>query len=123
MAEHRELVERFISSLEARDWETWAALLHPDVVYRIPQTRERIRGRERYLQFNQEFPGDWHLRSKLVIADESHGVAWFEWRLAGNSDDAMAFFEFSDGLITHITDFWPEQYEPPAGRGHLVERW
>jgi len=39
-----ELAERFIASLEARDWEGWAALLHPGVVYEIPQSRERIRG-------------------------------------------------------------------------------
>lgn len=123
MADHRDIVERFISSLDARDWETWTALLHPDVVYEIPQTRERIRGRDRYLQFNQEYPGDWHLRPKVVIADEAHGVVWFEWLLDGDVDDAMAFFEFTDGLIAAITDFWPEQYEPPAGREDLVERW
>jgi hypothetical protein len=35
----------------------------------------------------------------------------------------MAFFEFTDGLITGVTDFWPEPYEPPPGREHLVERW
>ncbi len=123
MADNRDLVERFIDTLDARDWATWSALLHPDVVYEIPQTRERIRGRERYVQFNQEYPGDWHLRPKLVIADDEHGVAWFEWRLGDDVDDGMAFFEFSDGLITRITDFWPERYEPPPGRGHLVERW
>jgi len=22
-----------------------------------------------------------------------------------------------------VTDFWPEPYEPPPGREHLVERW
>jgi ketosteroid isomerase-like protein len=123
MPDHRDIIERFISSLEARDWAAWAALLHPEVVYELPQTRERIRGRARYLQFNQEYPSDWHLQPKLVIADDGHGVVWFEWRLDGNVDDAMAFFEFSDGLITHITDFWPERYEPPADREHLVERW
>jgi ketosteroid isomerase-like protein len=120
---NRELVERFIASLEARDWDTWAGLLHPAVVYEIPQSRERIRGRDRYLQFNQEYPGDWHLRPKVVIADEQHGVVWFEWRLDGRSDDAMAFFEFTGGLIRRVTDFWPEPYEPPPGREHLVERW
>jgi hypothetical protein len=41
---HRELVERFITSLEARDWDNWARLLHPGVIYEIPQSRERIRG-------------------------------------------------------------------------------
>jgi acyl-CoA synthetase (AMP-forming)/AMP-acid ligase II len=55
---NRELVERFIASLEARDWEAWTGLLHPGVVYDIPQSRERIRGRDRYLRFNQEYPGD-----------------------------------------------------------------
>ena len=120
---NRELVERFIASLEARDWDTWAALLHPAVVYEIPQSRERIRGRERYLRFNQEYPGDWHLRQKIAIADERHAVVWFEWVLDGHADDAMVFFEFANGLITRVTDFWPEPYEPPPGREHLVERW
>jgi ketosteroid isomerase-like protein len=32
-----ELVERFIASLEARDWDAWAGLLHPGVVYEIPR--------------------------------------------------------------------------------------
>jgi SnoaL-like domain len=120
---NRELAERFIATLEARDWDAWAGLLHPAVVYEIPQSRERIRGRDRYLRFNQEYPGDWHLRPKVTIADERHGVVWFEWLLDGRTDDAMAFFEFAGGLITRVTDFWPEPYEPPPGREHLVERW
>jgi hypothetical protein len=27
------------------------------------------------------------------------------------------------GRIARITDFWPEPYEPPAGRAHLTERF
>jgi len=120
---HHEIIERFIASLEARDWDTWAGLLDPAVIYEIPQSRERVQGRDRYLRFNQEYPGDWHLRPKLVIADEQHGVLWFEWSVDDHRDDAMAFFEFTGGLITRVTDFWPEPYEPPAGREHLVERF
>ena len=91
MGGNREIAERFIASLEARDWEAWTALLHPDAVYEIPQSRERIRGRDRYLRFNQEYPGDWHLRPKVVIADEQHGVVWFEWDLEGHIEDAMEY--------------------------------
>jgi ketosteroid isomerase-like protein len=117
-------VTDFIESLERRDWETWSSLLHRDAVYEIPQTRERIRGRDRYLRFNQEFPGDWHLTLRVAIADEESGVAWFIWEVDGSEPaDAVAFFTFSDGLITSVTDFWPEPYEPPSGREHLVERW
>jgi hypothetical protein len=94
------------------------------VVYEIPQSRERIRGRDRYLQFNQEYPGDWHLRLKVAIADARNGVAWFGWEVDGTEpSDGIAFFTFSDGLITSVTDFWPETYDPPPGREHLVERW
>ena len=120
---NRALVERFVTSLEARDWDTWAGLLHPDVVYELPQSRERIQGRDRYLRFNQEYPGDWHLRPKVIIADDRNGVVWFEWRVGGQGDDAMAFFEIAGGLIVRVTDFWPEPYEPPPGREHLAERW
>ena len=123
MSGNRERAERFIATLEARDWAAWAELLDPAVVYELPQSRERIRGRDRYLRFNQEYPGDWHLRPKVTIADERHAVVWFAWSLGDQSDDAMAFFEFDGGLITRVTDFWPEPYEPPPGREHLVERW
>jgi SnoaL-like domain len=123
MGDTNQLVERFISSLEARDWDSWADLMHPEVVYELPQSRERIRGRDNYLRFNREYPGDWHLAPRTILADESAGVAWFDWRVGDQRGDGIAFFRFDDGLITHVTDFWPEPYEPPTGREHLTERW
>jgi hypothetical protein len=114
----------FIESLERREWEAWAGLLHPEVVYELPQSRERVTGRDGYLRFNKEYPGDWHLRLKVAIADDANGVAWFGWDLPDEEPaDGIAFFTFVDGLITSVTDFWPEPYEPPPGREHLVERW
>jgi hypothetical protein len=50
-------------------------------------------------------------------------VVRFDWRVADEGAEAMAFFTVADGLITHVTDFWPESYDPPPGREHLVERW
>ncbi len=104
----QDLIERFFTTLEARDWDAWVQTVHPDVVYVVPQTRERARGRDTYLRFNREFPGDWHLRPKLVLADDEHGVIWYAARY---------------GLIASVTDFWPAPYDPPPGREHLVERW
>lgn len=119
-----EIAEQFVGLLDARDWSAWTALMHDDVVYEIPQTRERIRGRDRYLRFNQEYPGDWHLAPKVVVGEGDHAAVWFEWRVDGEPPaDAQVFFELRDGLITRVTDFWPDPYDPPPGREHLVERW
>lgn len=125
MTETQGLAVRFIETLEARDWDALAALLHPDVRYEVPQTAELIRGRDNYLRFNQEYPGDWHLQVKRTISQGKHAVAWFGWTGGGGSDDGdgITFFEYDgDGLITGLTDYWPERYDPPPGREHLVER-
>jgi ketosteroid isomerase-like protein len=116
-------IRAFASALEARDWPAFAALLHSDVVYEVPQTRERIRGRERYVQFNAEYPGDWHLEPRVVLADDHDASLLFRWQLDDEDALAIAFFELSDGRITKITDFWPEPYDPPPGREHLTEQW
>jgi hypothetical protein len=124
MSDKNSLVRRFIETLEGRDWASFSELLTPEVVYELPQTRERIRGRDAYVEFNREYPGDWHLRLKVVISDDANGVAWFDWRVGpGESGDGVAFFSFEGDRISKVTDFWPEPYDPPVGREHLVERW
>ncbi|MEV1174504.1 nuclear transport factor 2 family protein [Nonomuraea sp. NPDC049784] len=120
----RRAVHAYVESAERRDWEGLSALLSDDVVYEMPQTRERIRGKPAFLQFNMEYPGDWHLEVRRVVADGRHAAAWIDARVGGERQDACVWFELSDqGLISRIVDYWPEPYDPPSGREHLVERW
>ena len=123
MSNAKDLVAAFADTLERREWAAFAELLDPNVVYEIPQTRERIRGRDRYVAFNAQDPGDWHIEPLVVVGDDHNGSLLFRWTLAGESSLAIAFFEVGGDTITKVTDFWPEPYEPPAGREHLVERW
>jgi ketosteroid isomerase-like protein len=118
------IARRFLETLDAREWAAWADLLADDVVYELPQTRERIRGRAAYQRFNMTYPGEWHLTPKVVIGDGERAVVWFGFTHDGEAGEAQAFFEVGpDGLITKVTDFWPEPYEPPARPPGLVERW
>lgn len=129
----RGAVEAYWSSAEARDWTAFGATLAEGVVYELPQTRERILGKERYLRFNEEFPGDWHVRVERIVVDAEgrQAAARTGFTVTGDQAgeaplemDAIHFFTFDEkGLITGVTDFWPESYEPPAGREHLVERY
>jgi hypothetical protein len=114
-------VGAYLRALEARDWDRVQELLDPDVVYELPQTRERIVGRQSYVRFNRDYPGDWHLEPRMVVEDDAQGAAWFRWLVGDEQGDGIAFFEIDHGAITRVTDFWPEPYEPPPGREHLTE--
>ncbi|GIG67589.1 nuclear transport factor 2 family protein [Phytomonospora endophytica] len=120
----RAAVEKYWTTADARDWDAFATLIAEDVVYELPQSRERITGKEKYLQFNREYPGDWHASLYRVVAEADGGVSWIRMEDGGETVDAVTFFETNaEGLFVSITDFWPESYEPPAGREHLVERY
>jgi hypothetical protein len=96
--------------------------LHPDVVYELPQTRERVRGREAYLDFNITFPGDWTIQVSRVTADDVLGAAEIVLRVDAQIMPAVVFFEFTDGLIARVTDYWPESYEPQVRISKFIER-
>ncbi|MFF4248171.1 nuclear transport factor 2 family protein [Streptomyces sp. NPDC001822] len=122
----RASVEAYWAAADARDWEAFAATLSDDVVYDLPQTRERVLGRDRYVRFNREYPGDWRVRIERIVADGEgrQAAARTCFAVAGEEISAVHFFAFDAvGRINEVTDFWPEPYEPPAGREHLVERY
>lgn len=125
-ADLRATVERYWTAADVRDWDTFEATLADEVLYELPQTRERIRGKERYMAFNREYPGDWRVRVERVVADGDGRQAAVRtlFMEGGQESHAVHFFTFdAQGRISGITDFWPEPYEPPAGREHLVERY
>ncbi|MGN7248730.1 nuclear transport factor 2 family protein [Janibacter anophelis] len=117
------LITEYWRTCEARDWEAFGALVAPDIVYREPQTREIVRGREDYVAFNQTYPGDWHITVERVIAHDGDGVSWTTVVVGDESMTGLCFFRFEDGVITEIDDFWPEPYEPPAREVPVVDRY
>jgi hypothetical protein len=51
-------------------------------------------------------------------------VSWTHFTVGLEEMYGISFFTGGeDGRISAITDFWPEPYEPPAGRDHLAERY
>ena len=122
MENTRAVIEAFWAAAEARDWTAFGELLADDVVYELPQTRERLRGRDAYVRFNREYPGDWHLDVRRLVADGSRAATWVQFRVDAEEMTGITFFELDEtGRITSVTDAWPEPYDPPAGRAHLVE--
>jgi len=119
-----ELLTTYVAVLEARDWAALTALLHEDVVYRLPQTREVVRGRDDYLRWNTEDPDGWHLRLVEAYGDGAGAAARLSVRIDGEPGtvDALVFVRAAEGRLVEITDWWPEPYDPPPGREHLATR-
>jgi predicted ester cyclase len=125
MNDSHKVVAAYWAAAEARDWETFGDLVAENVVYEGPQTRERVRGRAAYVRFNIEgFPGDWHLAVDRIVGEASHAASWIRFSGENGTQFGLCFFDLDDdGRIARIADFWPEPYELPAGRAHLVERY
>ena len=120
-----EVVAAYWAAAQARDWAAFGALLADDVLYRGPQAREQVRGREAYIRFNAEgFGCEWHIAVQRIVGEGQHAVSWIEITVPEGTDTGLCFFDLADdGKIALITDFWPEPSELPASRAHLVERY
>ena len=126
MTHAHEVVAAYWAAAEARDWDAFGALLADDVLYRGPQTREQVRGRDAYIRFNVEgFPYDWHITVQRIVGEGQHAASWTAFTGQEGTQPGLCFFDLADnnGKIAPITDFWPEPYELPASRAHLVERY
>jgi predicted ester cyclase len=120
-----EVVAAYWAAAEARDWDAFGALLADDVIYRGPQTREQVRGRGAYIRFNLDgFPYDWHLTVQRIVGEGQRAASWIEFTGPEGTQPGLCFFDLADdGKIAVITDFWPDPYDLPASRAHLVERY
>jgi predicted ester cyclase len=125
MRSAHEVVAAYWAAANVRDWPAFGELVTDDVLYQGPQTRERVRGRDAYLRFNAEgFTSDWHVSVQRIVGEGSHAASWIEMNDRGETYPGVCFFDLADdGRIARITDFWPDSYELPASRGHLVERY
>ncbi len=120
--EHAHTVRAYWECAERRDWVGFAATLSPDVVYRCPQTREVVRGRDAYVRFNAEYPGDWHLVLDRVLVDDAGAMSRTTFTVGAETMTGLCLFTLDDhGLVDTVEDWWPEPYDSPPGRRHLVE--
>ena len=120
-----QVAAEYWAAAEARDWAAFGRLLAGDVVYEVPQTRERVSGRDAYVRFNAEgFPGGWHIAVQRIVSQDRSAVTMIEFSEEGTSQTGLCFFDLDEnGRIARISDFWPEPYEPPAARAHLAGRY
>ena len=97
---------------------------HKDYVMEMPQSGERIRGREKMRQFQEDYPSPPTIQLRRVVVRE--GL----WVIEGVNDygggrvfSLVVIFELRDGKIWRDTRYYAEPFEAPEWRAQLVERF
>src|SRR5664279_2464806 len=106
--EHREAVERLWSLFDAGDFAV-GTFLHDDFVCEWPQSGEVIRGRDNFIAVNAHYPRRVRIQvQRLLVAGDTIITEVLAPDAADPTqvDRAVSFFEFRDGTIIHLREFW-----------------
>jgi hypothetical protein len=101
-------------------------LRHEDYVMEMPQSGERIRGREKMREFQETFadhsnPPAAQLR-RVVVREGLWVVEGVNDYGGGQVFTVVAIFELRDGKIWRDTRYYAGPFEAPDWRAQLVER-
>lgn len=147
MVEGRELIERYIEAVNRRDPAALRIVLDPDYVDEMPQSGERIRGRENYIAMLVNYPGaeggpDWaDPASVRVFGGENRWLlspAFNVISVQGGGDTFVVIFRFpfQDGTVWHAarilttrdgrvlasTSIYGQKFAAPSWRAQWVEQ-
>jgi hypothetical protein len=99
-------------------------LRRPDFVMEMPQSGERVRGREAMRELQRNFPGGGP--SVVLRRVVGAGQVWVVEATSHYGDDPwqiVVIFEFDeDALIAKETRYYTRAFDAPEWRAHLVER-
>lgn len=118
-----EVVREFWRLMATNDFHSVAAVLSPEFVLDWPQSKERIRGAERFARMNHEYPtrGRWEFIINRIVGGELEAVSDVSVTDGVQTGRAISFFTLAQGKVSHIVEFWPEPFAAPTNRAHLVE--
>jgi len=122
-----EQAERFLVELfSVLSAEKEYALRHEDFIMEMPQSGERIRGRENMRAFQGAFgehsnPPTIQLR-RVIVRGRLWVVEGVNDYGGGQVFRVLVIFELRDGKIWRDTRYYAEPFDAPEWRSRLVER-
>lgn len=118
-----EIVKEFYERMNSNDFHLAGQLLSDDYILEWPQSKERIRGRENFIVLNREYPafGRWQFTINRIIGNGLEVVSDVSITDGIQKARAITFTTVCEGKITKQVEYWPENYDAPQNRRHLVE--
>ena len=117
------IIKEYWNSVNTRDWSTFMDLIAEDIVYDLPQTREKIQGRLAFKSFNEIYPGNWTLSVTTLVSGENQAASIISFVDNDEEQTGISFFELEGGLIQRIKEYWPTPYQAPPRNNENIERY
>lgn len=119
-----EVIEAFWKLMQTNDFRAASSLLSEDYELTLPQSSERVSGRDNFTAINQNYPaqGRWQFVVNQLVAEGNQVVTDVSVTDGVIQARAITFSTVKGGLIVKQLEFWPESYEAPAWRRAWVER-
>jgi ketosteroid isomerase-like protein len=122
----KRLVTSFWDAFDKRDFDSAQALLHQSFEALWPNTRERFPTAKHFIDANRNYPGRWRI---AIVRNEAHGNGVLTVVEVASPDfpsqmfSAVSFFDFADGRISRLTEYWGDCAEPPEWHKPYAERY
>jgi limonene-1,2-epoxide hydrolase len=138
---HRPKIERFFECFNRRDLDGLRDVVHEDVVQEWPQSGERIRGLANLGAVIANYPGLPEIDVQKIHGSEDRWLltpSYTLLRVTGSGDQyttesrihypegepwhVVGIFEFRDGKIAKMTDYFASPFPPAEWRSQWVEK-
>jgi hypothetical protein len=96
-------------------------LRHEDVVIDMPQSGERIRGRDRMKAMQEAYPGPPQITLRRMVGSGDVWVVEASSDYSGRIYYLASIIEFQEGKIIRETRYYADPFEAPAWRAQWVE--
>jgi SnoaL-like domain len=118
-----DIVREFWKLMQSNDFRAVGSILSDDYILEWPQSNERIRGRDNFVAMNEQYPAhrSWKFVINTIVGNEREAVSDVSITDGVQSARAITFTTTQHGKITKQVEFWPENYQAPENRKHLVE--
>ena len=120
-ADTRSRVRQHWEASEAGDPETEHAIYAEDAILDYPQSGERFRGRSNIRAQRGGNPAERHFTVRRILGAGELWVSECVITYDGVPTHSISIMEFTDGLVTHETQYFADPFDAPDQRAGLAE--